>query len=107
MPSSKCQGWCPPTIIYVFISTISIIVSLVSSHKYDEMQTNGKNKIYYTLYHLVVMGFWTLLLYTLCSSCYYKTAWFVLLFPFIIVFVSLFLFVFILSTTKEKKIVLQ
>ena len=102
---SKCNGWCPPTVIYLVLAVATTFVSLMTSHKYDEVQTNGSNKVLYTLSHLVVVAFWTWVLYWLCSNCHYTAAWVVLLFP-VIIFVSVLIYLFVyFSSIKVKSMV--
>jgi uncharacterized protein with PQ loop repeat len=89
----KCQGFCPPTIIYLVLSIVTTFVSLMTSHQYDNIQNNGVNKVLYTIIHLCGVGLWTWLLYWLCSNCYNTTAWVILLLPVIIFVILLILLV--------------
>jgi uncharacterized protein with PQ loop repeat len=89
----KCEGWCPPTIIYLVLSIVTTFISLLTVHKYDDMKYNGVNKVLYTIIHLFGVGLWTWLLYWLCSNCYNTAAWVILLLPVIIFVVLLILLV--------------
>ena len=87
MPNKlNCKGWCPPTVIYLTLSLVSIAISLVTSHYHDDKYYRGENKVVYTISHLLGLAIWTSFLYWLCSNCYNTTAWFVLLLPIFIVF---------------------
>ncbi len=85
--STKCSGWCPPTIIYVVLAVTSTIISLFVTNHYDNLKNQGANKVLYAIIHLVGISFWTWVLYWLCSNCHGTAAWFVLLFPIIMFFV--------------------
>jgi uncharacterized membrane protein len=93
----KCEGWCPPTVIYLVLSLLSTFISLMNCHKYDEIKYNGMNKVSYTIIHLFFIGLWTWFLYWLCSKCYNTTAWIILLLPIIIIFI---MFLFILFSSS-------
>lgn len=99
----KCSGWCPPTVIYVSLSTLSILLSFFQVNK--KINDKGsvsihEHKINNTLLHVVSTLFWGTLMYWLCSKCHLKTAWLVLLFPLIFL-VTLLLGLFLLSSHKE------
>lgn len=102
--SKKCNGWCPPTVIYLVLAVTTTFVSLMTSHKYDDAKTNGSNKILYTVGHLIGIAFWTGVLYWLCSNCYNTAAWVILLIPVIIVFIVIFVFI---STIIQQKSIQQ
>lgn len=88
--SKNCNGWCPPTMIYLTLSVATTLLSLFGVIKNDELKNGGKNKIMYVITHGVGIMFWTGILYWLCSNCYYKTSWVVLLTPIILAFVMTF-----------------
>ena len=90
---------CPQIYVYIFSSIITIL-NLLISHKYDEVMTNGSNKVLYTIIYLVGMALWIGVLYYLCSIGYSKSAWFVVLFPYILFVVAL---LFLLSVFITKK----
>jgi len=88
--SKNCNGWCPPTVIYLTLSVTTTVLSLFGVIKNDELKNGGKNKRWYAITHGVGIMFWTGILYWLCSNCYYKTSWAVLLTPIILAFVMTF-----------------
>ena len=94
LATKKCQGWCPPTVIYLVLSIATTFFSLMTAHKYDDMLYEGKNKVVYTISHLFFIGLWTGILYWLCSSCYNTTAWVILLSPVITLVILLVLLLF-------------
>ena len=68
---AKCEGWCVPAIIYVVLSIIGIIMNLMSAG----LPTAAVN--------VIIVIFWTAILYWLCSICRSGWAWFLLLLPFL------------------------
>jgi cell division protein FtsW (lipid II flippase) len=82
----RCKGWCPPAVIYLTLAIISTVLSLFTSHRHDDMNYDGENKVLYTIIHLIFVGMWTAILYWLCSNCHNTAAWIVLLLPIIVVF---------------------
>ena len=100
----QCSGWCPPTLIYVVLAIASTIISLFVTNHYDNLKNQGANKVLYAIIHLVVVSFWTWVLYWLCSNCHSNAAWFVLLFPNILFVIYIVIF---LSYYYTKKVKLQ
>ena len=88
--SKNCNGWCPPTVIYLTLSVTTTVLSLFGVIKNDELKNGGKNKRWYAITHGVGIMVWTGVLFLLCSNCYYKTSWAVLLTPIILAFVMTF-----------------
>ena len=82
MPNKvSCKGWCPPAVIYLTLALVSTVISLFTSHYYDDVNYNGEHKALYTLVHLVGVALWTFVLYWLCYNCHYNAAWVLLLIP--------------------------
>ena len=102
MPTKKSNnqsGFCIPLIIYIILSIISIIRSIN-----NKLKNSSKliSIIVNIIFHCLIGGF----IYWLCSKCYNKTAWIVLLFPiiFIILFSAITLLnIGILSTINTNK----
>ena len=84
--SKNCNGWCPPTMIYLTLSVVTTLLSLFGVTKHDKLHNGGQNKITYIVSHGLGIIFWTSILYWLCSNCYYKASWAVLLTPIILAF---------------------
>ena len=84
--SKNCNGWCPPTMIYLTLSVVTTLLSLFGVTKHDKLHNGGQNKITYIVSHGLGIIFWTSILYWLCSNCYYKASWVVLLTPIILAF---------------------
>ena len=96
MVKTSCVGWCKPTEIYFWLSLFSILGNLLFSTKVDE-QYGGQNKVLLIFFHAFGSLVWTFILYWLCSNCYNKTAWALLLLPF---FMSIGLMVFVVKIMK-------
>ena len=102
----KCSGLCIPLILYIVLAVISIIgIILKPIQVKEKLMQNSKVVIIIIqlLINCVIGGF----IYWLCSKCYNKAAWIVLLFP--IIFGIIFSFIImielgIVSSQEYKKI---
>ena len=89
---------CDPAHFYFFISMISLIVisiqNLGDSKTYCVGQYNCpvENVGLLFLYKSVYVFFWTFILNKLCSSGYKSLSWFLVLFPYVLMFVLIILF---------------
>lgn len=81
--TKMCDGWCTPVQIYIALAIISVSLSLVGSIFYDNEVNQGRNMTALSIGHLLTIIIWSSVLYMLCKYCYRKTAWVVLLFPYI------------------------
>ena len=71
--SQQCTGWCTPTIIYLGISVLSILVKTLSG--------NNDHPYSFTLLLAQVLytAFGTGIIYWLCANCFSKWSWFIIL----------------------------
>lgn len=99
--SKMCNGWCTPVQIYIALAIISVSLSLIGAIFYDNEINEGQHMRILSIGHILTIIIWSSVLYMLCKYCYVRTAWAVLLFPYIIGLVA---FIVVLSTlTKMKK----
>ena len=76
----KCDGWCYPAIIYVTLAVLSLLITLLQDLSHLGEQ-EGRFRVAVVVFHVIMMGFWTWVLYWLCSNCQNVAAWIVLFLP--------------------------
>lgn len=76
-------GWCLPTVIYVTLATVSILIRALKG-SYDATSTVLVAELIHAL-------FWTAIMYWLCSRGYSVLSWFILLIPLILTAVFIIL----------------
>ena len=92
---SKIQNLCTPALIYFILSVISIFMmifdNLENTHHYcfGNVSCNVANTSTIFIVEILFIVFWTWLLNFICSRGYTNIAWFILLFPFILLFAIL------------------
>ena len=92
---SKIQNLCTPALIYFILSVISIFMmifdNLENTHHYcfGNVSCNVANTSTIFIVEILFIVFWTWLLNFICSRGYTNFAWFILLFPFILLFAIL------------------
>lgn len=74
--TKNCTGWCAPTIIYLALSAIGIVMTYIDPQNPAALKTLGTQ--------VLLVAIWTALLYWLCLKCYNTAAWFLLLLPVIL-----------------------
>ena len=99
-------GKCPQLVIYLTLSLMSIIGSLVATNNmYDDKDVNSKGVNLFN--HFVMTLLMSALFYYLCAYDYGNAAWILLLFPVIMFFAIIILVFGIFSTatsiTKDVK----
>ncbi len=99
-----CSGWCIPTVIYMVLSIISILLQLFQDPpaNLDRGEIIGY-KVRVFLIQTIIASLWTLLMYWVCSNCHENWAWFILLFPFLLGLLLLFFIVIVLAAEKNRK----
>jgi len=70
------SGWCLPTVIYVTLATVSVLVRAISG-RYGANLAILAGELFHAL-------FWTAIMYWLCSRGYSVLSWFILLIPLIL-----------------------
>lgn len=76
--NSGSSGWCTPTVIYLTLSVLGIIFSGLSG-RYERAPLLMLGEVLHSV-------FWTALFYFFCSMGYSGISWFLLLIPFILIF---------------------
>lgn len=95
----KCSGWCWPTLIYVALSLLGLVVILSGQSPQIRFESNeDRNKYYMT--QIFSQLIWVVILYALCSKCKSNIAWFVLFLPVIMMFFVGVLVLALLGTTS-------
>ena len=92
---SKIQSLCTPAFIFFVISVISLLVMLFdnfeNTHQYcfGNVSCNVANTSTIFIVEIIFLVFWTWFLNAICSRGYANVAWFILLFPYILLFALL------------------
>lgn len=85
------SGWCMPTIIYVILFSITLIINLFQD-PYNNENKNIAFKINLISHHLLYGLIFTIIIYLLCKQGYNNTAWIVLLLPLVLFIVFFVIF---------------
>lgn len=83
--TSCASDVCYPAVIYAVLATIGILLNFL------RQQFSISNLIYSTGTQVLFVALWTYLLYFLCKKCMNTVAWIVLLAPFILGLIFVFL----------------
>jgi cell division protein FtsW (lipid II flippase) len=104
MKKTKCSGWCWPTIIYIALSLLGLMLVITNQQHYlREMKiTSDEEKYKYLFKNVIQQLFWTFVLFMLCSRCKHNIAWFILFAPFIILLFVVILVIGIIIGKKTK-----
>ena len=95
-------GKCPQLVIYLTLSLMSIIASLVATNNmYDDKDVNSKGVNLFN--HFVMTLLMSALFYYLCAYDYGNAAWILLLFPVIMFFAIIILIFGIFSSATSIK----
>ena len=94
---SKVQSLCTPALVFFVISVVSLFVmifdNLENTHTYcvGNVSCNVANTSMIFIFEILFLVFWTWLLNFICSRGYSGVAWFILLFPYILLFMVVLL----------------
>jgi hypothetical protein len=92
---SKIQSLCTPAFIFFILSVVSLFVMLFdnidNTHHYcfGNVSCNVANTSTIFIVEILFIVFWTWFLNAICSRGYVNVAWFILLFPYILLFAIL------------------
>lgn len=92
---SKIQSLCTPAFIFFILSVLSLFVmlfdNLENTHHYcfGNVSCNVANTSTIFIVEILFIVFWTWFLNAICSRGYVNVAWFILLFPYILLFALL------------------
>lgn len=90
---NKVQSLCTPALVFFVISVISLFVMIfdnienTNSFCFGNVSCNVSNTSMIFIIEILFLVFWTWLLNFICSRGYSSVAWFILLFPYILLFV--------------------
>ena len=86
----NCDGYCVPFVIYLILAILTISGQFISYFVVDDKKTEKpmttKQKVRALLGTILSSGIFAFILYALCTHCYNKASWFLLLLPFIFSF---------------------
>ena len=107
------RSLCTPALIYLAMSVVSFLILLFQNlrdpNSYQigiyKVPTQQHNSIFFLMKALYIMG-WTWLLNHLCKGGYSGVSWFLILFPYIALFVIIGGAV-VVGVESQKKAVLQ
>ena len=92
---NKVQSLCTPAFIFFIISIISLFVMLfdnlenTNSYCFGNVSCKVANTSTIFIVEILFLVFWTWVLNFICSRGYANFAWFILLFPYILLFALL------------------
>jgi hypothetical protein len=92
---TKIQALCTPAFIFFILSVLSIFVMIFdnveNTHHYcfGNVSCNVANTSMIFIVKILFIVFWTWFLNFICSRGYANVAWFILLFPYILLFAIL------------------
>jgi hypothetical protein len=89
--TNENSGWCMPTIIYVVLFSITLVINLFQD-PYNNENKNIAFKINLISHHLLYGLIFTIIIYLLCKQGYVNTAWIVLLLPMLLFIVFFVIF---------------
>ena len=92
---------CPQLVIYLILSSLSIIGSFLATNKYIKIN-NGNEHIANLYGHIIGVIVISGLLYWLCEHNHHTAAWLLLLLPFIMLVTMLLLLIVAMSRTHKK-----
>jgi hypothetical protein len=104
---NKVQSLCTPAFVFFVISVISLFImifdNLENTHSYcfGNVSCNVANTSMIFMIEIVFLVFWTWLLNFICSRGYPSVAWFILLFPYILLFVVILMIASEIRNTEK------
>jgi len=87
---NKVRSLCTPAFVFFVISVLSLFVMIfqnienTNSYCFGNVSCNVANTSMIFIVKIIMIVVWTWLLEVLCSRGYEKVAWFILLFPYIV-----------------------
>ena len=106
---SKVQSLCTPALVFFVISVVSLFVmifdNLENTHTYciGNVSCNVANTSMIFIFEILFLVFWTWLLNFICTRGYSGVAWFILLFPYILLFMVVLLVASEIKNTDKIK----
>ena len=92
---------CQPAYIYLILSIVALVIIMLQNYLNNKknkycvgiFECSVKSIIPIFLVKIVYIIFWAFILDLLCKNGYHKLSWFILLFPYIMFFILIGLFV--------------
>lgn len=106
---NKLSQLCTPSLVYFVISVVGIVISIVQNmgnkNKYclGSYECNVPSTIAVFIVKVICILFWTWILNLMCKDGHKNIAWFLVLFPFIILLVIVILVAMYQKEDKQKK----
>jgi len=106
---SRIKGLCSPAFFYFMLSFVVLVGTIIqnagNSRKYciGYLECNVANNALVFLMKILYIVFWTFLLDHICKSGYTNISWFLVLLPFISLFILLAGMVLFINKSEERK----
>lgn len=104
---SSMKNLCTPAFVYLMLSVFSIVVlafqNVGNTNKYciGVYECDAGNTMMVFVFKIIYVIFWTFILNLLCKSGFTQLSWFLVILPFLLLFVLIGLFVF--NNNPRKK----
>jgi hypothetical protein len=106
---TKLSQLCTPSYVYFIISVIAILISAVQNMGNNKRYTLGmyscnvSSCITVFIVQIIYILFWTWILNLICQDGYTSIAWFLVLLPFILLFVIVGMVMMYQNKNKNKR----
>ena len=93
--TTNIKNLCTPAFVYLAISIVSIFIMLMqnfgntTTYCLGQYSCNVQSTISVFVIKILYIAFWTWLLNYICKSGYTNVAWFLVLLPYILLFVAM------------------
>lgn len=107
---NSMKNLCTPSFVYLLLSVFSILIlafqNAGNTDKYciGLYECDSQNTLMIFVFKIIYVIFWTFILNLLCKSGFNQLAWFLVILPFLLLFVLIGLFVFNSNPRKKKEI---
>lgn len=94
------QKLCYPAYIYFIIAIVLFVLMMIQNvgdtqiYCLGSLSCNVENNIYIFVMNAIYILIWTIILDSLCKNGYKELSWLLVLFPFILFFILLLMFLF-------------
>ena len=105
---NSIKSLCTPAFIYLMLSVFSLVVlafqNIGNTDKYciGLFECDAGNTLMIFIFKIIYVIFWTFILNLLCKSGFTQLSWFLVVLPFLLLFVLIGLFVFNNNPRKKK-----
>lgn len=108
---NKVQSLCTPALIFFILSVLSLFVMIFDNLQntntfcFGNVKCNVANTSMVFIIEILFLVFWTWLLNFICSRGYPSVAWFILLFPYVLLFFVILMIASDVRKTSDKVVV--